>query len=453
MNKKRIVGASLAGALLFVPFVTRTTTALADSFYTSQTNAERADITNWVANSSTQIKTNIAAQHIDVNSLSGTRYVIQWGDTLSGISQATGISVAKLAYDNHIQNIDLIYAGDVLILNRDGVVPTDWHYEGDGTHVAYTQVTINSYTDNSDHSVHIDNSPVTIKQHAEATQVNNTTEYVSPKDNGSETASAADTTSESSSDDSSTTSATTLSEDDFESAVQSELADKLGLSGDKADQLSVDFTAKDDSDDSSADTASDDSDSSSASSDEDTTSDDSDTSDEDTTSDDSDTSDEDTTSDDSDTSDEDTTSDDSDTSDEDTTSDDSDADTLYSDDQTVTLSSDALTKKNAVKLADKVYDQLDTDSKLSDLDSADEIDVTITQDGSDFDFNVSTNSDDADADSSSDDADSSDEDTDTSDDSSTDDSDSDSDYDDTGDEDTDDSYSDTTSDDTTEEDY
>ncbi|MCI1987494.1 MAG: LysM peptidoglycan-binding domain-containing protein [Lactobacillus sp.] len=407
MNKKRIIGASLAGALLFVPFVAKTTTALADSFYTSQTNAERADITNWVANTSTQIKTNIAAQHIDVNSLSGTRYVIQWGDTLSGISQATGISVAKLAYDNHIQNIDLIYAGDVLILNRDGVVPTDWTYEGDGTHVAYTQVTINSYVDNSDHSVNIDNSPVTVTQNTDASQGDTNTAYVSPKDNGSDTTSDAASSSASRDQSSSSKTATTLDEDDFESAVQTALAAKLGLDADEADKLSVDFSVSDD-----ADTTSDDDSADSASS-----SDDVDSDSEDSAADDSD------------------AEADSQSAEETSSDDDSaSADSLYTDDQKLTMASAALTKKNAEKLADKLYQQLDTDDKLSGLDDADEIDVTITQEGAEFTFNVATGSDeDSDADSSSTDADSS--------------------SDDADEDDSSDSYSDTVADDDTDEDY
>ena len=50
-----------------------------------------------------------------------------------GISQATGISIEKLAYDNNIQNIDLIFAGDVLILKRDGDVPAGYHVTGSVT--------------------------------------------------------------------------------------------------------------------------------------------------------------------------------------------------------------------------------------------------------------------------------------------------------------------------------
>ena len=41
-------------------------------------------------------------------------YTIQSGDTLSGISEKLGVSVDKLASDNQIKNIDLIYANSVL---------------------------------------------------------------------------------------------------------------------------------------------------------------------------------------------------------------------------------------------------------------------------------------------------------------------------------------------------
>ncbi|MEE6726532.1 LysM peptidoglycan-binding domain-containing protein [Pediococcus acidilactici] len=337
MNKKRVAGAALASALLFAPLTLQSATALADSFYTSQTNAERADITNWVANTSQEISNNLSSQHIDVNNLHGDQYVIQWGDTLSGISSATGISVAKLAYDNHIQNIDLIYAGDVLVLNRDGEVPSDWSYEGDGNYVAKTKVTINNFTDNSDHSVNIDVSPVSNK-HVDNSDNSVKNEYESPKDpqpdaDDKSSSSSSDNASKESSED-----ADQLDETDFSDAIQDEIKDKLNLDD---DQLTVDFTGKD------ADDESEDADS---------------------------------------------TDDDVDT-DSDSDSD-SDTDTLYEDDQTVSIGSDQLTEKNAKKLADKIVAQLKDDDKDKDVTDADEIELTITADDGDFTFNVSLTSDD-----------------------------------------------------------
>lgn len=352
MNKKRVTSAALATALLFAPFAGQAINAEADSFYTNQTNAERADITNWVANTSQQISSNIASQHIDTNNLNGDKYVIQWGDTLSGISEATGISVAKLAYDNNIANIDLIYAGDTLILDRDGVVPTDWHYSGDGDHVANTKVTINNYNDNSDHSVNITNSPITENSNNGNDNDNNNgngsdnkTEYVSPAQS-SESSSSSNTTSSDDTDSSTsgtTSSSSTLDEDEFSDAIKDQLADKLSISDEEADKLEIDF--------------------SSASDDEGTTSEDD--------------------------------------SDSDVTTTD-----LYSSIKTVKINSSKLTTSNAKKLANKIYQKMEKGNKLakfsSKFDDADDVTFTITKDGKSFDFNVTFSTEADDEDSSSD---------------------------------------------------
>lgn len=349
MNTKRIVGAALASTILFAPFVGQTTAVAADSFYTNQTNAERADITNWVANTSEQIGNNISAQHINLNDLNGSTYVIQWGDTLSGISTATGISVRKLAYDNNIENIDLIYAGDTLVLNRSGYVPTGWTYDGDGTRVANTKVTINNFVDNSDHSVTINVSPVAPSGEGTSDDSSSSsTDYSAPSGSSASGESADD--SDTSND---TTTSDSMDSDEFSDAVSEKLADKLGLSEDDADKLSIDFTSSSD--------------------------------------------------------------------DEDTESDDTDSDTqtVYDEDQTVSLKNDKLTQKNAKKLANKIYKQLDEDGKTADITDADEIEVTITEDGSDYNFNVTlttesdedSDSDTTDSESDSTESDSTDEDT------------------------------------------
>lgn len=350
MNKKRILGAALASAVLIAPFVATTTAAAADTFYTNQTNAQRADITNWVANSSEQIGNNISSQHIDVNNLNGARYIIQWGDTLSGISAATGISVSKLAYDNKITNIDLIYAGDVLILNRDGVVPSNWTYDGDGNQVANTKVTINDFSDNSDHSVHIDVSPVIIENNNNNNnndnQESNDSNNSSQDDNQFEASSSDDqsSTDSSESDTQSSSDDSTSAEDKFSDAVSDKFATKIGLADEDKDNVSVDFTS--DSDNQDADSESDS---------------------------------------------------DSESNDADS----SDTSMVYDEDQTVTLSSSKLTKSNANKLVKKIYKQLKKDHNLSDVKDADEIEITITQNGKDFDFNIQLTSN-SDADSSSD---------------------------------------------------
>lgn len=145
--------AVLAGPLMATPI------ALASDMGGSV--EEQADITNWVANSPQRISSNMAMQHIDRSNLNGTRYIIQWGDTLWAISQSTGISVDKLCYDNHIRNANLIYAGDILILNRNGSVPANYHPNVNPYVVAQTKKTIN----NNVKSVNIVVSPkITVNQ-------------------------------------------------------------------------------------------------------------------------------------------------------------------------------------------------------------------------------------------------------------------------------------------------
>ena len=87
----------------------------------------------------------MTTQNINPQQLDGQQYVIQWGDTL------WGISIEKLAYDNNIQNIDLIFADDVLILKRDGDVPSKIvinNYYGDNNRVIIYNTTFVS----DDHS-------------------------------------------------------------------------------------------------------------------------------------------------------------------------------------------------------------------------------------------------------------------------------------------------------------
>ncbi|NJE65052.1 LysM peptidoglycan-binding domain-containing protein [Enterococcus durans] len=69
------------------------------------TDYEKVDAAEWTPRTVEQIKAD----------MKGNEYTIVWGDTLSGISQATNISVQKLADMNKIANVDLIYAGNKLV--------------------------------------------------------------------------------------------------------------------------------------------------------------------------------------------------------------------------------------------------------------------------------------------------------------------------------------------------
>lgn len=76
----------------------------------------------WIPRTVDQIKADIAKYQ-------GNKYTIVWGDTLSGISQATNITTQKLAELNKIVNVDLIYAGNTLTF--DGNVVTAKNNKGE----------------------------------------------------------------------------------------------------------------------------------------------------------------------------------------------------------------------------------------------------------------------------------------------------------------------------------
>ncbi|HFL7434162.1 LysM peptidoglycan-binding domain-containing protein [Enterococcus faecium] len=85
-------------------------------------NTEKAEAAEWSPRSVEAIKADIAKAK-------DNQYTIVWGDTLSGISQATNLTVQKLADLNKIANVDLIYAGNTLVF--DGNVVTAKNDKGE----------------------------------------------------------------------------------------------------------------------------------------------------------------------------------------------------------------------------------------------------------------------------------------------------------------------------------
>ena len=75
----------------------------------------------WVANTSEQIASEMERQSTEKEQDPLQDYTITWGDTLSVIAQVTGSTVEELAELNNIENVDLIYAGDDMVL-ADGTV-------------------------------------------------------------------------------------------------------------------------------------------------------------------------------------------------------------------------------------------------------------------------------------------------------------------------------------------
>ncbi|MGM0208372.1 hypothetical protein IGI96_002892 [Enterococcus sp. DIV0421] len=92
-------------------------------FFTSGNDAQASEVNRvWTPRTVDQIKADIAKAK-------DNQYTIVWGDTLSGISQATNLTVQKLADLNKIANVDLIYAGNTLVF--DGNVVTAKNDKGE----------------------------------------------------------------------------------------------------------------------------------------------------------------------------------------------------------------------------------------------------------------------------------------------------------------------------------
>ena len=70
----------------------------------------------WEPRSIEQIKKDVAGK---------SEYIIVWGDTLSGISQATNLTMEKLASLNGIGDYNLIYAGNKMIFEGNAVTVQD----------------------------------------------------------------------------------------------------------------------------------------------------------------------------------------------------------------------------------------------------------------------------------------------------------------------------------------
>ena len=107
MKKLKVFVSVVVGAALGVVFVT------------SGTDVHASEVDGvWIPRTVDQIKADIAKAK-------DNKYKIIWGDTLSGISQATNLTVRKLADMNKIANVDLIYAGNTLVFEGNVVSVED----------------------------------------------------------------------------------------------------------------------------------------------------------------------------------------------------------------------------------------------------------------------------------------------------------------------------------------
>ena len=102
MKKKRGIGWVIASLALGIAI--------------SGAHGDVASAAEWSANSVAEIQ-----QRLKETVGEGGIYTIQWGDTLSAISLASGVTVSDLADANNIKDIDLIYTGDILIIDKDAI--------------------------------------------------------------------------------------------------------------------------------------------------------------------------------------------------------------------------------------------------------------------------------------------------------------------------------------------
>lgn len=87
----------------------------------------------------------------EIQILDRSNYLIEWGDTLWAISEASDVSVDALVEINNIANRDLIYAGNTLVIEGNKVTVT----EQNGTKSSYV-VEGNSVTETNDHVVAVE---------------------------------------------------------------------------------------------------------------------------------------------------------------------------------------------------------------------------------------------------------------------------------------------------------
>lgn len=75
-------------------------------------NTDTTGVTNTNTNANTAL-TSTTHSYLDIDV-----YNVTWGDTLSGISRLTGVSVDELAQLNHIANPNLIYSGSSIKIRQ-----------------------------------------------------------------------------------------------------------------------------------------------------------------------------------------------------------------------------------------------------------------------------------------------------------------------------------------------
>ena len=114
-----LVSAAIMG-VTSIPIIGTGNTVLADTTLGSAEATHQhisqppADL-QWTANTVAEIENEIELQLGD--QADSQEYVIQWGDTVWGITQAFGLDLDKFVEVNGIENPDLIYTNDIVTLD------------------------------------------------------------------------------------------------------------------------------------------------------------------------------------------------------------------------------------------------------------------------------------------------------------------------------------------------
>ncbi|MBZ5961751.1 LysM peptidoglycan-binding domain-containing protein [Leuconostoc gasicomitatum] len=112
---KYLVSAGIVALIIGGHAVAMASTSEASGVLNQEPTTKLASNT-WFANSADTVKHNIADQK---KSADLDNYEVQWGDTLSTISEASGVSVTDLSARYGITNVDRIYAGVTLSHQKD----------------------------------------------------------------------------------------------------------------------------------------------------------------------------------------------------------------------------------------------------------------------------------------------------------------------------------------------
>lgn len=101
------------------------------------TNTIQAEASSWDERPLTEIQTDIQ----EVKESESIEYQIQWGDTLGNIAKSLDIEVSTLANANGIGNIDVIIAGQYLVISEDAQGQTQVEVNEESSKSVTTQQT------------------------------------------------------------------------------------------------------------------------------------------------------------------------------------------------------------------------------------------------------------------------------------------------------------------------